>query len=217
MAGAAAPLTIAVDGPAASGKGTIARALARHFALPHLDTGALYRAVALSALRQGVGLADSGRLAALAHAFDFTLLEDAALRDDRTAVAASIVSAVPEVRAALLDLQRGFADRGDGAVLDGRDIGTVIMPQARVKLFVTAAPGVRAHRRFLELLERGVDAREEEVLADIQARDARDSGRSAAPLRRAADSILLDTSQVGKDEAVRMAIDLVEARLGKAA
>ncbi|WP_448578355.1 (d)CMP kinase [Thermaurantiacus sp.] len=217
MGRAAAPLTIAVDGPAASGKGTIARALARHFALPHLDTGALYRAVALSALRQGVDLADTGRLTALAHAIDVSLLEDPALRDDRTAVAASIVSAVPGVRAALLDLQRSFAARADGAVLDGRDIGTVIMPDARVKLFVTAAPAARAHRRYLELRERGVPASEEEVLADILARDRRDMGRAAAPLVRAPDSILLDTSDVGKDAAVRMAIDLVEECLGTAA
>lgn len=217
MGRAAAPLTIAVDGPAASGKGTIARALARHFTLPHLDTGALYRAVALSALRQGVELSDASRLAALAHAFDFTLLEDPALRDDRTAAAASVVSALPGVRAALLDLQRSFAARADGAVLDGRDIGSVIMPDARVKLFVTAAPEVRAHRRFLELRERGGVVSEEDVLADILARDRRDMSREAAPLVRAPDSILLDTSDVGKESAVRMAIDLVEARLGTAA
>jgi cytidylate kinase len=208
---AARPLTIAVDGPAASGKGTIARALARHFGLPHLDTGALYRAVALAALREGVPLDDGARLSAVAHRFDFTLLEDPALRTAETAEAASIVSAHPAVRLALLDLQRAFAARPDGAVLDGRDIGTVIMPDASAKLFVTATVAIRAERRYRELVERGLAADPAAVAADIAARDARDTGRASAPLAMAADAILLDTSDLDKDAAVKRAIDLVAA------
>ena len=209
------PLLIAVDGPAASGKGTIARALAAHFGLPHLDTGALYRAVGLAALRAGVGLEDAARLAPLAAAVDLSLLDDPALRDRATAEAASRVSAVPEVRAALLALQRAFAARPEGAVLDGRDIGTVIAPEADAKLFVTAAPEVRAKRRAAELRAMGLLVDEAEVLADIEARDRRDSGRAAAPLRRADDADLLDTTDLDIEAAVRRAIELVSARPGR--
>jgi cytidylate kinase len=206
------PLTIAVDGPAASGKGTIARALARHFGLPHLDTGALYRLVGLAALRSGTGMEDAPALARLAAALDLSLLEDPGLRARATAEAASRVSAVPEVRAALLAFQQAFAAQPQGAVLDGRDIGTVIAPDARAKLFVTAAPEIRARRRAAELRAAGTDVAEEAVLADILARDARDCARAAAPLRRADDADLLDTSDLDIDAAVRRAIELVSAR-----
>ena len=207
---------IAVDGPAASGKGTIAKALARHFGLPHLDTGALYRAVALTALRRGADLADGEAVGMLAHALDLSLLEDPALRSSETAGAASRISAHPQVRAALLAFQRAFAAQPDGAVLDGRDIGTVIAPGAEAKLFVTARPEVRAHRRFLELLAAGHAVCEEQLLAEIEARDARDSGRADAPLAQAADADLLDTSDFDIGAAVRRAIELVEHRLSLA-
>jgi cytidylate kinase len=211
------PITIAVDGPAASGKGTIARALARHFGLPHLDTGALYRAVALAALRAGTALDAEPALSAQAAALDLSLLEDPALRSAATAEAASRVSALPGVRAALLSFQQGFAAQPGGAVLDGRDIGTVIMPQASAKLFVTASPAARAQRRWLELSAAGNGATLEQVLADIAARDARDRGRATAPLVQAADAILLDTTDLDKDAAVQRAIDLVGRRLDPAA
>lgn len=204
---------IAVDGPAASGKGTIARALGRHFGVPHLDTGALYRAVALAAARTGTGLDDGPRLGRLAAALDLSLLEDPALRDAATGEAASRVSAQPEVRAALLAFQRAFAAQPGGAVLDGRDIGTVIAPQADAKLFVTAAPAIRARRRFLELTAAGRDVQEARVLADIEARDARDRGRADAPLVQADDADLLDTSDFDIAAAVERAIGLVSARL----
>jgi cytidylate kinase len=207
---------IAVDGPAASGKGTIARALARHFGLPHLDTGALYRAVALAALREQVPADDGPGLGRLASGLDLSLLEDPALRSAATAEQASRISAHPEVRQALLAFQRSFAAQPGGAVLDGRDIGTVIAPDARVKLFVTAAPDVRAHRRWLELGGAGGPAGLAAVEAEIRARDARDRDRASAPLRMADDAILLDTTDLDKDTAVRRAIDLAVDRLDPA-
>ena len=206
---------IAVDGPAASGKGTIARALGRHFGVPHLDTGALYRVVALSALRSGLDLADGPSVGAKAAALDLSLLEDPELRGAQTGEAASRVSALPEVRAALLAFQKAFAAQPGGAVLDGRDIGTVIAPDAQAKLFVTAAPEIRARRRFLELTASGRDVSEERVLADIVARDARDMGRADAPLRQAADADLLDTSELDIAAAVRKAVELVSSQLGR--
>ena len=206
---------IAVDGPAASGKGTIARALGRHFGVPHLDTGALYRAVALSAIRAGLDLSDGTAVGARAAALDLSLLEDPELRGAQTGDAASRVSALPEVRAALLAFQKGFAAQPGGAVLDGRDIGTVIAPDAPAKLFVTAAPEVRARRRFLELTAAGREVTEAGVLADIRARDARDMGRADAPLRQAPDSDLLDTSELDIAAAVRKAIELVSRRLDR--
>jgi cytidylate kinase len=206
---------IAVDGPAASGKGTIARALGRHFGVPHLDTGALYRAVALSAIRAGLDLSDGVAVGAKAAALDLSLLEDPELRGARTGEAASRVSALPQVRRSLLAFQRAFADQSGGAVLDGRDIGTVIAPHAPAKLFVTAAPEVRARRRFLELTAAGRDVDEAQVLADIVARDARDMGRADAPLRQAPESDLLDTSELDIAAAVRKAIELVSRRLGR--
>jgi cytidylate kinase len=206
---------IAVDGPAASGKGTIARALGRHFLLPHLDTGALYRAVALAALRAGLSLDDEAALGARATALDLSLLEDPELRGAATGDAASRVSAHAGVRQALLAFQRAFAGQPGGAVLDGRDIGTVIAPGADAKLFVTADPAIRARRRYLELAGAGREVSEAGVLAAITARDARDSERANAPLAMASDAILLDTSDLDIEAAVRQAVHLVERRLDR--
>ncbi|MBU3078965.1 (d)CMP kinase [Sphingomonas quercus] len=205
------PLVIAVDGPAASGKGTIARALARHYGLPHLDTGLLYRAVGIGVLRAG---GDPSQAADALRACDFSegVMADPGLKSEAAGRAASIVSAHPAVRAALLARQRAFAAQPGGAVLDGRDIGTVIAPAATAKLFVTAASDVRARRRFEELARLGLHVTEDHVLADILARDERDSGRAAAPLVRAEDAVLLDTSAMGVDAAVKAAIAIVEAR-----
>jgi cytidylate kinase len=202
---------IAVDGPAASGKGTIARALAAHFNLPHLDTGLLYRAVGVSVLRAGGDPGDAADALA-GCAFADALLADPALREGAATDAASRVSAHPAVRAALLDRQHAFAAQPGGAVLDGRDIGTVIAPNADAKLFVTARAEIRARRRHDELAMRGVSPGYEQVLADILARDARDSGRNAAPLKQADDADLLDTSDLDIGQAVQRALALVEAR-----
>jgi len=207
-------LVIAVDGPAASGKGTIAKALARHYGLPHMDTGALYRAVGLAVLRRGGNPSEATIAEAAARALDLSLLEDRALRDAATSEAASAVAVHPGVRQALFELQRAFANQPGGAVLDGRDIGTVIAPDAPAKLFVTATNEVRARRRQTELASRGEFKDFEEVLADIRKRDARDAGRDAAPLAQAADAALLDTSELAIDAAVRRAISLVEDRIG---
>jgi cytidylate kinase len=207
---------IAVDGPAASGKGTIARALARHFALPHMDTGLLYRAVALKLWRWG---GDPGNQFEALRACDELGFDpaDPELRSEPVSKIASMISAYPPVRAALLDRQRDFAGQDGGAVLDGRDIGTVIASDADVKLFVTASPEVRARRRLEELLSRGMRAHYEDVLADIHARDARDSGRDVAPLKPAPDAILLDTSELDVAAAVAEAIGRVEQRLSERA
>lgn len=205
-------MIIAVDGPAASGKGTIARALAAHYGLPHLDTGLLYRAVGLSVARAG---GDPACEADAVPACDFpgSLLADPALKSEEAAAAASIVSALPAVRAALLARQRAFAAQPGGAVLDGRDIGTVIAPQADAKLFVQASPAVRARRRHGELRAAGMAVSLEHVLADIAERDRRDSERATAPLVRAADAALLDTSDLGIEAAINRAISLVEDRI----
>jgi CMP/dCMP kinase len=202
---------IAVDGPAASGKGTIAKALAKHYGLPHLDTGLLYRAVGIAVLRAGGDPSDEGE-AFHACGFDEALLTDPGLKSEAAGRAASIVSAHPSVRAALLERQRDFAQQKGGAVLDGRDIGTVIAPGADAKLFVTAAPEIRARRRFEELGRMGLTVTYEHVLADIRARDERDSGRGIAPLRQADDAVLLDTSDLDVEAAVAMAIGLVEQK-----
>lgn len=204
-------MIIAVDGPAASGKGTIAKALAHHYRLPHLDTGLLYRAVGVSVMRAAGDPADAAD-ALHACAFDPSLLNDDGLRTEAAGKAASLVSAHRQVREALIDRQRDFATQPGGAVLDGRDIGTVIAPDADAKLFVTASSEVRARRRFREMEAIGQAGSFETVLADILARDERDSGRAAAPLRRAEDADLLDTSDMGIDAAVQRAIALVEAR-----
>jgi len=202
-------MIIAVDGPAASGKGTIARALAAHYILPHLDTGLLYRAVGLGVLRAG-GDPSSAADAIAACRFTAAALHDPQLKSEAAGMAASLVSAHPEVRAALLDRQRRFAAQPGGAVLDGRDIGTVIAPGAHAKLFVTASAEVRATRRHAELTGHGMDVHYDAVLRDIHARDERDSGRSAAPLRMAADAALLDTSDLDIAQAIAAAIGLVE-------
>ena len=205
-------MIIAVDGPAASGKGTIARALAAHFALPYLDTGLLYRAVGISVLRHG---GDPAHEIDGLRACDFSdaMLNDPEIRSEAASRAASVVSAHPAVRARLLERQRAFATKLGGAVLDGRDIGTVIAPEAHAKLFVTATPEIRAQRRFDQLTADGAHVVFEHILADIRARDERDSSRAAAPLLRADDADLLDTSEMGIDTAVRRAIALVEARV----
>ena len=204
---------IAVDGPAASGKGTIARALASHFGLPHLDTGLLYRAVALNLFRFG---GDPGSEFEAMRACDITSvsLDDPDLRSEVVGSLASRISAYPSVREKLLDRQRRFAGQAGGAVLDGRDIGTVVAPGADVKLFVTASIEVRARRRLAELLSRGMATHLEDVVIDLKARDARDSSRSAAPLAQADDAMLLDTSDMDIDAAIAAAIMLVEERLG---
>ena len=205
-------MIIAVDGPAASGKGTVARALARHFNLPHLDTGLLYRAVAYTVRR--LELDPSKEADAIAACdFDELTLADPSLRDDEVGQLASVVSAHPLVRAALFQRQKRFANQPGGAVLDGRDIGTVIAPDADAKLFVKATAAVRARRRLSELTARGKELTYEQVLADIRARDARDSARSTAPLTQAADAASLDTSALTIDAAVARAIALVEGRV----
>lgn len=202
---------IAIDGPAASGKGTLARRLAAHYRLPHLDTGLLYRAVGARCLAEGL-LADEAASVRAAHALDVAALDPDALRTAELGEAASVVAARPQVRAALLDLQRRFAAQPGGAVLDGRDIGTVICPAAEAKLFVTATPEVRAERRFLELRGRGEDIAYAAVLDDIRRRDERDSGRAAAPLLMADDAVLLDTSALDIPAAFSAALAAVEAR-----
>ncbi|HEX9946850.1 MAG TPA: (d)CMP kinase [Allosphingosinicella sp.] len=205
-------MIIAVDGPAASGKGTIAKALARHYGLPHMDTGLLYRAVALNLLRFG-GDPDSEFAAARACDFSQTDFSDPELKSEAAGGIASRISAYPLVRAALAERQRDFAGQEGGAVLDGRDIGTVIAPEAGAKLFVTAAAEVRARRRFEELTRMGLSVHYEDVLLDIRARDERDMGRAAAPLLRAQDAVLLDTSHMGVEEAIAAAIGAVERQV----
>lgn len=206
------PFVIAVDGPAASGKGTIARALAVHYDLPHLDTGMLYRMVALALLRWG-GDPSSEFEAVRACKAGLVPIDDPELRSEIVGEVASRISAFPAVRAALLDRQRDFAGQPSGAVLDGRDTGTVIAPSATAKLFVTAAPEIRAQRRFDELVRRGKTVHFDEVLTDIRGRDARDSGRTAAPLLQAADAALLDTGAMTVDQAIAAALALVDERL----
>jgi cytidylate kinase len=207
------PIVIAVDGPAASGKGTIARALAQQFGLPHMDTGMLYRAVALTMFRFGGSPGSEFEAVRACEGVAQVDPADPELRSEAVGAIASRISAYPGVRAALLQRQRSFAASADGAVLDGRDIGTVIAPHATAKLFVTASPEIRAQRRVRELLERGMPAHYDDVLIDIRARDARDSGRDAAPLVQAKDADLLDTSEMSVDEAIAAAITLVEAKL----
>jgi cytidylate kinase len=204
-------MIIAVDGPAASGKGTIARALAAHFSLPHMDTGLLYRATALNLMEMG-GDPDSEFAAARAADLSQIRLDDPELKSETVGGIASRISAYPLVREALLERQKRFAATPGGAVLDGRDIGTVIAPEAGVKLFVTARPEVRARRRFAELKARGLDVHEADVLADIHARDERDTGRDAAPLVMAKDAFLLDTSDLDADAAIAAAIAAVAAK-----
>jgi cytidylate kinase len=204
-------MIIAIDGPAASGKGTIAKQIAGVYGLRHLDTGLLYRAVAKAMLDAGTPLDDAARAAAAAAALDPTRFDEAALKRRAVGEAASVVSALPAVRDALIAYQREFATRPPGAVLDGRDIGTVIAPGADVKIFVTATPQARARRRALEFRARGEDVDEADVLADILRRDERDTNRATAPLKPAPDAYLLDTTHLGIDAAFRAAVDIIEA------
>ena len=205
-------MIIAIDGPAASGKGTLGKRLAVHFGLPHLDTGLLYRAVARRVLDQGLPLTDREAAEQAALALDRSLLDDPRLRGAEMGDAASIVSAFQPVRDALLDFQRQFASQATGAVLDGRDIGTVVCPLAEVKLFITAAPEERARRRHLELLARDQVAEFTAILNDIRRRDERDATRPTAPLKPADDALILDTTQLDADAAFRAALELVENR-----
>ncbi|WP_448659988.1 (d)CMP kinase [Sphingomonas sp. CJ99] len=207
-------MIIAVDGPAASGKGTIARALARHYGLPHLDTGLLYRAVAASVLREELDPTVEADAVACTDFAD-ALMADPWLRTDEVGQVASIVSAHPLVRRALFQRQQRFARQPGGAVLDGRDIGTVIAPDADAKLFVKATPQIRARRRHADLKSMGSNVSFDRVLADIRERDERDSGRSTAPLVMADDAAPLDTSLMSIELAVQRAIELVEGQRAK--
>ncbi len=204
-------MIIAIDGPAASGKGTIARRVAERYRLPHLDTGLLYRAVAAALLAEDRDLYDEAAAVAAARGLGLTDFDEAVLRTRQMGEAASVVAAMPRVRAALIDAQRAFAARPGGAVLDGRDIGTVVCPEAEVKIFVTASAAQRAQRRALELIQRGEKADYQAILADIIRRDARDSTREAAPLRPAGDAVTLDTTNLGVEAASAEAIRIVEA------
>jgi len=209
-------MIIAIDGPAASGKGTVAKLVAAHYGLAYLDTGTLYRAVARDTLAMGANPTDVEAAVQAAEALDPDTLGDPALRSAGLDEAASQVASHEKVRAVLLAHQRNFARRKPGAVLDGRDIGTVICPDAKVKIFVTATPEIRARRRFLELRANGALITEAEVLADIRRRDERDMGRSTAPLRKAEDAYLLDTSNLDIDAAFRAAILTIDAAMGHA-
>ena len=207
-------MIIAIDGPAASGKGTLGKRLAEHYGLRHLDTGLIYRAVAKALLDAGHPLDDRARAAEAARRLDPATFDDR-LKSHAIGEAASIVSAIPEVRAALVAFQRNFSTEPPGAVLDGRDIGTVICPDADVKIFVTAAPQARARRRFLELSAIGQPVSEADILADILRRDERDTKRPVAPLAPAPDAHLLDTTHLDIDAAFRAAVALVEAARAK--
>ena len=204
-------MIIAIDGPAASGKGTLGKHLAAHYGLRHLDSGLLYRAVAKAVLDAGRPVADRNAAIAAAKALDPTHIDELALKVPAIGEAASFVSAIPEVRAALVSFQRDFAAKPPGAVLDGRDIGTVICPAADCKIFVTAAPEVRAGRRAAEYRAQGRDINAATVLADILKRDERDQNRATAPLKQAQDAHLLDTTHLDIDAAIWAAIDIVEA------
>jgi cytidylate kinase len=208
-------MRIAVDGPAASGKGTLAKRIAVHFGLHHLDTGLLYRAVARDVLAAGKPLSDVAAAVAAAKALDHTTLDDPQLRSRQIGEAASIIARVPEVRTALLAYQRAFAAKPPGAVLDGRDIGTVVLPEADVKIFLIAASEERARRRWQELTNAGADVKFSQVHEDIRIRDRRDRERAVAPLAAAADAILLDTTDLDIEGAFRAAVRLIEEKTGK--
>jgi cytidylate kinase len=203
-------MIIAIDGPAASGKGTLGKRLAAHFGLRHLDTGLIYRAVAKALLDAGSALDEKPRAVAIAKALDPAAFDEKALKGHDIGEAASVVSAIPEVREALLKFQRDFARISPGAVLDGRDIGTIICPEAEVKIFVVAAPQERARRRALELRAAGQSVSDADILADILKRDERDRSRAAAPLKAAPDAHELDTTSLNIEQAVAAAIAIVE-------
>ncbi|WAT18086.1 d(CMP) kinase [Aurantiacibacter sp. MUD11] len=208
-------MIIAVDGPTASGKGTIAKALARHFGLPHLDTGLLYRAVGWQVAANG-GDPDDPADALAASDFPDDLLDNPDLRNEVTGGLASRVSVHPEVREALFERQRSFATRSGGAVLDGRDIGTVIAPEAEVKLYVTATTAARAERRWLEMRDAGREVSLKDIVEQLERRDARDKGRESAPLAIAKDAFVLDTTELSKDDAIAQAIAVVVEVTGQA-
>ena len=207
-------MMIAIDGPAASGKGTLARLIARRYHLAYLDTGSLYRAVARDLLLRGALLDDAGAATEAAHMLDATTLDDPELRDPGVGDAASIVAKIPAVRAALREFQRVFASQPPGAVLDGRDIGTVVLPEADVKIFVVADAAVRARRRFNELAARGDTVTFEGVLVGIRDRDQRDTSRAASPMHPAADAHLLDTTQLDIEAAFDAAVQLITRKIG---
>jgi len=208
-------MIIAIDGPAASGKGTLGRRIAEYFGLAHLDTGLLYRAVARDVLARGASLEDEGAAVDCARTLDPESLTDPGLRQAGIGEAASIVARIQSVRTALLDFQREFARRPPGAVLDGRDIGTVVCPDADVKIFVTALPEVRARRRHLERMSQGDDVTYEEILNLIRQRDARDANRANAPMRPAEDAILLDTTNLDIEAAFDAAVGLIKRKIGQ--
>jgi cytidylate kinase len=213
----AVAFVVAIDGPAASGKGTLARRLAERFGLAHLDTGKLYRGAALLLLAEGADPADPGAAVAAARRVAPATLGDPLLPSEAVARAASIVAAIPAVREALLAVQRGFAahppNPARGAVLDGRDIGTAVCPDAAVKLFLTASPAARAGRRVRELRERGATAIYSDVLQDMKERDARDSERRVAPLAAAPDAVIIDTTQLDADQVFERACDIIARAL----
>ena len=203
-------MIIAIDGTAAAGKSTLARRIARCYDLPHLDTGSLYRAVARDVIRAGFALTNAAAAAAAAGSLDPATLSDPTLRLKGQGEAASVVAAIPEVRAALLSFQRSFAAQPMGAVVEGRDIGTVVCPQAQAKIFVTATPESRARRRYIELVNYGVETTEDAVLGEIKERDRRDSERTISPLRRAEDALLLDTTELDIEKAFAAALELMD-------
>jgi cytidylate kinase len=208
-------MIIAIDGPAASGKGTLAKRIAQHYGLPCLDTGLLYRAVARDVTGRGYKLSDTWAAVAAARCLDPATLDDPALRSPGAGEAASLVAAIAPVRAALLAYQRAFAAQPGGAVLDGRDIGTVVCPNADAKIYVTARPEVRAQRRFLERQAQSVAITYEAVLEDIKRRDARDAGRESAPMRTAPDASLLETSDLDIEAAFEAAVGLIKRKIGR--
>ena len=201
---------IAIDGPAASGKGTLARRLAEYYKLPHLDTGLLYRATACALIDEGLSLEDALAAEEAARGLSLNEFDPERLRSREIGEASSVVASIPAVRAALIEMQQNFAARPEGAVLDGRDIGTVICPNARIKIFVTASPETRAQRRALELAGRGEPADYNLILEDVRKRDARDSARQTAPLKQAPDAILIDTTELDKDAVFARALKIVD-------
>lgn len=208
-------MIIAIDGPAASGKGTLAKRIAERLGYAHLDTGLLYRAVARDMGKKRLDLEDEGAAAAVASDLDLSSLDDPALRGPGAGEAASVVAKFPSVRAVLRKLQQDFASRPPGAVLDGRDIGTVICPRADIKIYVTASPEVRAERRYRELVARGEAAEYEAVLLEIRRRDERDAGRRASPMRPAEDAFLLDTTNLDIEAAFDTALGVISRKVGQ--